>query len=658
MYISVKLLNGFKESLLYKVPIDFDNKHLVVGSIVKVPLKNKILLSVIIKVLENLPENINFKIKEANSIEAFPKDVFYIKFIEQLAKYYGMEFSYFYVRLRSFLSEKEHIVDDLKKIDTTQKAVKILTNSQTNIVNNISPFIDQPIFKPNLIHGVTGSGKTEIYKQLIIKAFNCNKTTILLLPEVSLAVQFTNLLKQQLDNSINIFGFHSATSIKEKRELWNCLIQNKTSLIIGVHLPILLPISNLGLIIIDEEHDNGFQEKKHPKINTKEAALIRAQNYGIPIVLGSATPAISTIYNATKRNWNIFQLKDRYAGSFPKIKFVKLTENIKRKNFWISTELQHAMQDRLLKKEQTIIFINRRGYSFFIQCKNCGHIENCQSCSVSLTLHEDQTLKCHYCDFKKENIKACPTCKSGESALLKKGIGTQQVVTILEKLFPQAVIARADLDATINKKKWSQIIKDFEEKKIDILVGTQTITKGYHFPGVTLVGILWADINLSFPVYNAAESTLQQLIQVAGRSGRQSLESLVIVQSMIEHPIFKYLNEVDYYDFYKHEIANRQAVLYPPCVRLSEIELKHQDESIVDFEANKLADFFIKLINDKKLNLTLLGPAIPPVAKIKNISSRKIYIKSQDNIQALKLYKNIPNELYKSSIFFTPNPLN
>lgn len=657
MYIQVKLLNGFKESLIYKIPENWPLNNLI-GSIVKVPLRNQILLSVVIKVLKELPNDFQFKIREASFIEVFPSDKNYLKFISQLSSYYGLEFFYFYLRLRSFLSEKEHTVDQLQAPETFKKEDTILTESQFSIVNSISTLIENPIFKPNLIHGVTGSGKTEIYKQLIITTINLNKSALLLLPEVSLAVQFFNLLKHQLGNSIQIFGFHSATSIKEKRELWKSLIDNKPLLIIGVHLPIFLPISNLGLIIIDEEHDPGFQEKKHPKINTKEAALIRAQNYNLPIVLGSATPCISTIYNAKKRNWNQFQLKERYAGAFPKVKFIKLTEKINRKNFWISQELHQAIEDRLNKKDQTIIFINRRGYSFFIQCKNCGYIENCQSCSVSLTLHENQELRCHYCDYKKDCIKTCPACKAGEANLLKKGIGTQQVVSILEKMFPKAIISRADLDSTINKKKWTQTIQDFEQKKIDILVGTQTITKGYHFPGVTLVGILWADINLSFPIYNAAECTLQQLIQVAGRSGRQSLDSLVIVQSMIDHTIFKYLNEIDYSDFYNQEILNRQIVLYPPCIRLTEIELKHTDEKVVESEAKKLVKYFLNYTKDYNLNLTILGPSVPPVAKIKNINSRKIYIKSLDTSPVIKLYKSIPAELYSSSIFYTPNPLN
>jgi primosomal protein N' (replication factor Y) len=246
----------------------------------------------------------------------------------------------------------------------------------------------------------------------------------------------------------------------------------------------------------------------------------------------------------------------------------------------------------------------------------------------------------------------CQTCKN--TSFLRKGIGTQQVVTILEKLFPEARIARADLDTTINKKMWRQTMEDFEQEKIDILVGTQTITKGYHFPKVTLVGILWADINLGLPFYNAAEITLQQLIQVAGRAGRQSTESTVIVQAMINHPIFSYLNEQEYGSYYAQEIKNREQVHYPPCARFAEIELKHEDEVALIAEAAKVAK---ELRNRAGISATILGPSQPPVHRIKNVFSRKIYLKAEQIGKLIELYKGIDQTAYKSSIFFTPNPL-
>lgn len=661
MFMYVKLLNGFQEKLVYKIPEDWSTNDLE-GTIIQVPLQKRVELALVQEIFKEFATPVNFNIKQAKSRQAIPNDTFYGEFIQKLSNYYSIDQLYFLKRLRKFLQEKEFTNNIITKHENINVINNIqLTNEQQVIVDTIKPVIAQNIYYPALIHGVTGSGKTEIYKQLIQEAINLNKSVILLLPEVSLAVRFYNLFKKQLPENIKLYSFHSATSIKDKKNLWASLQAKQPLVIIGVHLPMLLPVPNLGLIIIDEEHDIGFQEKKHPKINTKEAALMRAQINKIPIVMGSATPSLASIYNVKNRDWNLFTLKNRFAGAFADIKLVRLLQKeskTKRDNFWITNELEEAITDRLNKKEQVIIFLNRRGYSFFIQCKKCGHIPECSSCSVSLTLHDSNKLLCHYCNFTQKEPSECPDCQATAQNFIKKGIGTQQVVSILQKTFTNARIARADLDSTIDKKKWQKTITDFESGNIDILVGTQTITKGYHFSNVTLVGILWADINLSIPFYNAAETTLQQLIQVAGRAGRERPDSLVIVQTMIDHPIYKYLNEIDYVKFYDHEIVNRQTVEYPPAVRLAEIELKHSDLAIIDSEADKIADNIINYISHNNLKTKLLGPAVPPVQTIKNVHSRKIYLKSNNISDLIKLYRIINKSLYKSSIFFTPNPLN
>jgi primosomal protein N' (replication factor Y) (superfamily II helicase) len=658
MFMQVRLLNGLRSSLTYKIPDDWSTDNLV-GALVQVPLKQRVEVGMVQEVFAQLPPSILFTPRPARSREVLPHDPFYTSFIAQLSAYYALDQVYFFKRIRTFLQEKESTdIPVHQLIQNSQEYTSThLTTEQQTIVTSIKPHIIQPTYYPAVINGVTGSGKTEIYKHLILDSLALDKTVLLLLPEVSLAVQFTNLLKKQLPITISLHGFHSATTVKEKRELWAKLLWGQPLVIIGVHLPILLPLPNLGLIIIDEEHDVGFQEKKHPKINTKEAALIRAQLQGIPILLGSATPSITSLYNIEHRGWHNFELKKRFAGAPPTITLVKLTHNPKRKNFWISQELEQAISQNLAKKEQTIIFINRRGYSFFMQCKRCGFIPHCSHCSVSLTLHNTKLLVCHYCNFTLPEPVACQSCKAGAQALLKKGIGTQQVVALLEKLFPHARISRADLDITSNKKRWQETITHFEAGSLDILVGTQTITKGYHFPRVTLVGILWADINLSLPMYNAAEVTLQQLIQVAGRAGRQTTHSHVIVQAMINHPIFNYLNEIDYPRFYTQEIINRQLVSYPPCIRLAQIELKHKDEATVTQESDKLAELLLKTIANHTLAITLLGPTQPPVHMIKNMHMRKIYLKSPHIKELLALYNSIDKAAYHSSLFFTPNPL-
>jgi primosomal protein N' (replication factor Y) len=409
---------------------------------------------------------------------------------------------------------------------------------------------------------------------------------------------------------------------------------------------VLLPISNLGLIIVDEEHEVGYQEKKHPKVNSKEAAIWRAHMNGIPILLGSATPSLTSLDNVKTKGWHFFELKERFAGIFPTVKTVSLKDAKNRRNFWITTELERAIKLRLERGEQTIIFLNRRGYSFFVQCKTCSFIFMCDNCSVSLTLHEDGRLSCHYCSLRQELSPQCPGCKGSAKNYLKKGVGTQQVVSILETVFPHATVARADMDTTVNKKQWQETLERFEHGIIDILVGTQTITKGYHFPNVTLVGILWADLNLHFPMYNAAEVCLQQLIQVAGRAGRTGKPSEVIVQTMVEHSIFNYLNEIDYVKFYDSQMETRKEIGYPPAMRLAEIELKYTDEIVIEQEAQQLAKELRAVCGD-----------VPPVHKIKHIHMRKIYLKCSAVQPMMALFGGIKRRKYQSSIYFTPNPL-
>lgn len=646
MYIDVKLFSGFSKPLTYKTEL---TQPLSTGTIVTVPIRTKKSLAVVIRSYQEAP-NVSFAIRTINTIETFPEDARYYSFLQKLANYHCVDELLFIKRLQSFMREQRAITPFQQDTSYTAKIIT-LTQEQQAVVDFLKPRIRQSVYTPTLLHGVTGSGKTEVYKRLIEHALAQQKSVVLLLPEVSLAAQFERLLKMQLSNNISIVSFHSATDAHTKKRLWQQALIATPQLIIGVHLPVLLPLKNLGLIIIDEEHDNGFQEKKHPKINTKYAALLRAHHYNIPILLGSATPSVTSFYNVEHKGWYFFELKNRFSGAFPTIQHVLLTDKKQRKSFWISDALRCALQDRLRKKEQAIIFLNRRGVCFFVQCKQCAYIFSCTSCSVSLTLHADCFLKCHYCNYKQQEPTHCPQCTTSE--FLKKGIGTQQLVTILEKMFPTARIARADLDTTVNKKLWNKTITAFENKELDILVGTQTITKGYHFPHVTLVGIIWADSNLNFPFYNAQETTVQQLIQVAGRAGRSTQESLVIMQTMTDTSLYQSINEHNYFNFYQQELQGRSLVLYPPLIRFAEIELKHHKIEIVEQES-----FIIAAQLMKHKNITVLGPALPPIEKIKKIISRKIYLKAHDFSLLQNAFTKLDIKGCKSSLFFTPHPLN
>ncbi len=661
MYILVRLLKGFPKPLFYKIPQNFSQNDLE-GKVVNVPIKNYDVPALVLKTYDEKPKKITFKIKEINELQKFPDDLLFHEFIKKISKFYFVNPLYFYQRIRGFILKNEFVKQELFTQNNQELTNEIyLTKEQTQIINNLKDYIDKNKYKPVLLHGVTGSGKTEIYKNLILESIKKNKSVILLLPEVTLALQFEDILKKQLPNFVNIIGFHSASNNSDKKNLWQMLLDKKPILIIGVHLPILLPISNLGLIIVDEEHETGFQEKKYPKINSKELALWRAQFYKIPIILGSATPSLNSLYNVKNKNWDLQKLEYRFSGAFPKIElvFLKNKENKNKKSFWISKQLEEAISDKLTKKEQIIIYINRRGFSFFIQCKNCGHIFECPNCSVSLTLHKNNNLNneklvCHYCDYTKDLPKFCPECNPTKDSYLRKGIGTQQAVQILSELFPKAIIERADLDTTSKKKKWGKTVERFERGEIDILVGTQVVTKGYHFPNVTLVGIIWSDLNLHFPIFNAAETTLQKLIQVAGRAGRSKEDSKVIVQAINEHDIFNYLNEKDYLNFVKEELSFRQLIQYPPYTRLVQIEIKNSNTEQLELDTNNLfkkLNLEIKKINS---NITLLGPAKPIVYKIQKVEYRHIFVKTCSFSSFYEIMKNINLKEFKSNIFITP----
>lgn len=655
MYVTVRFFNGFSELLTYKVPADWSFK-LAQGAVVTVPLRNRLEPACIETIFEKLPPNTVYTIKEIQAYHGPLNDPLYQKFIGSVSSYYALEPLVLYRRLASFLREKgkEYTLPP-QALSRDPNAGPTLTAEQVSAVEAVAPLLDVPRHQTFMLHGVTGSGKTIVYQTLIQRAYELKKSTILLLPEVSLAVQFMHIFKAFFGEEFPLFSFHSATGAREKKMLWHALKNKQPVLVIGVHQPVLLPLTDVGLIIVDEEHESGYQEKKHPKINSKEAALLRAQLYNIPILLGSATPSITSLHNVYERDWKLLTIHQRFAGAFPSIKVVKLDSVVRRASFWISKELEQALSERLSTREQSLIFINRRGYSFFIQCVGCGFIMRCPHCSVSLTLHQDDLLRCHYCDFRQRVPTTCTACSSKE--FLKKGIGTQQVVGILERLFPTARIGRADLDATVNRSRWQKTMEAFHNRELDILVGTQTITKGYHFPHVTLVGILWADMQLGIPAYNAAETTLQQLIQVAGRAGRYHPKSLVIAQTMMEHPLWSYLNEIRYLDFYEYEKTRRAEVEYPPFIRFAEIEMRHSDESVVQAESLTAADILDTIIAAMKSKIKVLGPAQPLVHKIQDIHIRKLYLKGATIKEVLRVYAQFKRHSFQSYHFFTPNPL-
>lgn len=636
----------------YAVPILLE-PAVYVGVFVRVPLQNRQVYGLVLEISEGQPSQ-KFKVKDIISVCTIPKDTLHLLFLRIISNSFYValgglalkllgyvKIGFIHSRTYSPVIFNHALINDLV----------MLTGEQQKIVDFVVPFIKDQKHCALLLHGVTGSGKTEVYKKLMIEALSCGQIVLFLLPEISLALGFLQRLRVELLH-VPIFSLHSATAAEEKKIVWEYLVRKEPCIIIGVHIPVYLPISNLGLIIVDEEHELGYWEKKLPKLNTKLLALVRAQLAHIPIIFGSATPSMYALHEVKMKRWYFFQLTKRFGGTLPQLELVSLKEKNNRPYFWISRELEAAIAQCLTRNEQVLIFLNRRGYAFFVQCSSCGFIPQCNNCSVSLTFHQPHTLICHYCNFSVGLNKVCKGC-SKTDGLLTKGIGTQKIVEILQKLFPIARIARADLDTTLLQKKWQVTYQAFVDKKIDILVGTQTIVKGHHFPGVTLVGVIWADMNFHIPVFYATEVAIQQLIQVAGRAGRiKGSSGKVIMQSIDSHDNFNYLNELDYLQLYRREIENRRLLLYPPVGYLAEIICVHKNEAIVIGDSESLV-LWLQNTSDSEDVLTILGPTIPLVSQIKKYHYRVIFIKSmcQITIQNLliktfKVFKNYKSKLY------------
>jgi len=642
-------------SLSYRIPEDF-RSVVTIGTFVIIPIKNREVIGVVTSLYsEKQPSS--FALRDIIGVKKELSDALYLAFLKTISWYYQVKKEFFFTHLWNFLnSDNKKDKKVTVEAQDTQQIMPTLTKEQQEIVDVIAPDIITPKNSISLIHGVTGSGKTECYKALIKEAILAKKIALLLLPEVTLAQAFEHRLKKEMPD-VTIYGFHSGNSKKERAAVFDALQQSNPILIIGVHLPIMLPIATLGLIIIDEEHDSGYQEKNHPKLNTKEIALFRGQQYNIPVVLGSATPSITTLYNIEHKSWRLFSLHTRFSGSFPIVKQVSLLEKDRRKSFWISKQLEREIANRLEKKEQTLIFLNRRGLHFFVQCSACSFIFTCSSCAVSLTLHENNTLMCHYCARTMQLAKRCPQCTKSEKNFIKKGTGTQQLVTMLHSLFPQATIARLDADVRKKTGATENVLEKMQNGSIDILVGTQSIARGLHFEKVSLVGIIWADLHFHLPIYNAVEHAMQQLIQVAGRAGRSNTtkENLVVVQTMTNHQALSYLSEKEYRNLYQQECANRKQFSYPPFVRLAEIELRNKDEKLLEVESQKIVKTLEEYNMQKGMSVRILGPTKPAITKIDNVYYMKLYLKSRQISDIIQLYKYISENNYESKHFFIPN---
>src|SRR5713226_928642 len=473
-----------------------------------------------------------------------------------------------------------------------------------------------------LLHGVTGSGKTEVYLQAITHALERGQGAIVLVPEISLTPQTVERFKSRFGSGrlqTLVAVLHSHLSAGERHDEWHKIRQGRARIVIGARSAIFAPVDQLGLIIVDEEHEHSYKQEEAPRYHARDVAVVRGQMEGAAVVLGSATPSLESFYNAEKGKYALLELPSRADDKkMPVVRVVDMRkENRKQKGTPIfSEQLKEAITQRLEKREQVILFLNRRGYSTALQCPQCGYVARCRNCSVSLTYHRAaQKLCCHICGQEMPVPRVCPEANCGNPAIRYSGLGTERVEETRGKLFARARIRRMDSDALKRKEDYRRILGDFRQGKIDILVGTQMIAKGLHFPNVTLVGIIYADLSLHQPDFRAGERTFQLLTQVAGRAGRGEVEGEGFWRAFTPfHPAIQHARRHDFAGFYEQELEFREPLKYPPFSRIALLTLKGRNEQKVKFSAEHLKRELEKAVAGLK-DLILAGPAPAPLLR-------------------------------------------
>lgn len=526
----------------------------------------------------------------------------------------------------------------------------ILTEEQKNVLSSVS----LKDFHPYLLHGVTGSGKTEVYMQLIEQVLKLGKEAIVLVPEISLTPQLVQTFRKRFGEQIAIL--HSRLSKGEKYDEWRKVSRKEVKIVIGARSAIFAPLTNLGIIILDEEHSSTYKQENNPRYHATDVAIWRAKYHNCPIVLGSATPSIESYTRAKTGIYTLLEMKQRVNQMLPSTYLVDMKPEMKQKRFVFSKLLQDKIQERLEKKEQIILLLNRRGYTTIVTCPECGYTHKCPACDIPLTYHlTKHKMVCHYCNYETDKLTSCPECHSHR--LNERGMGTEKLEEEVKNLFPTARVVRMDVDTTSSKSAHQKIISAFENHEYDILIGTQMIAKGLDFPLVTLVGVMNGDATLNIPDYRSGERTFELLNQVAGRAGRSSLQGEVIIQGFnIDHYSIKLAATNDYKSFYNEEMRIRKILKYPPFYNLCVIKIEGKNQEIVEQESEKIACYLRQNISEE----ILLGPAPGLFPKINNTYFYQVILKYKDTkkiIESLQFIRNqyLKNNQVSVSIDFNPN---
>lgn len=535
----------------------------------------------------------------------------------------------------------------------------VLTSEQQAAFEPIKESIQARKNDVFLLNGVTGSGKTEVYLQSIDVALQEGKEAIMLVPEISLTPQMVKRFKERFGDRVAVF--HSGLSVGEKYDEWRRIFRKEVKVVVGARSAIFLPFTNIGIIIIDEEHEGSYKQEETPRYHARDVAIERARHHQCPVVLGSATPTLESFARAQKGVYRLLTLKERVnSRPLPSVNIIDMREELRAGNRSVfSGELLEKIHDRLEKKEQMILFLNKRGHSSFVMCRSCGEVTQCPHCDISLTFHKyNNLLKCHYCGYEERVGSQCQAC--GSDAIRYFGTGTQKVEEELAKLIPEARVIRMDVDTTSKKGSHEKLLSHFQEGKADILLGTQMIAKGLDFPNVTLVGVLSADTMLHLPDFRASEKTFQLLTQVSGRAGRHELPGEVVIQSYSpEHYSIILASKQDFTEFFNHEMLIRRRNLYPPYFYVTLVTVSHPDLMTAVSVTGKITKYVKSGLSQQAI---VLGPSASPIPRINNRYRYQCLIKYkrepalQERLKKIIDHYQQDKALKDLQIIIDPNP--
>ena len=539
--------------------------------------------------------------------------------------------------------------------DTFEDKRVVLNEGQRNVVNRVIDCLN--VSKTYLLYGVTGSGKTEVYMNIIESVIKDGKTAIMLVPEISLTPQIVSRFIARFGAMVAIL--HSGLSDGERFDEYRKIRGEEVKIVVGARSAIFAPLKNIGVIIMDEEHSSTYKQDNHPRYHARDVALLRSKYHKCPVLLGSATPSLESMARAFNKVYELLVLKERAGkSSLPKVSIVDMKEEIKKNNFVISSVLDAKIRERLSRREQIILFLNRRGYSSVIMCGECGEAIKCSNCDITLTYHKSSDmLRCHYCGLAIKRFHRCPKCNA--DALKSFGLGTEKLEEELGKRY-QTNIVRMDMDTTSKKGSHQKIIQDFYEQKYSILVGTQMIAKGLDFPKVTLVGVINADASLNIPDFRSSERTFQLLSQVAGRAGRADIEGEVVIQTYNNcHYSIMLAARHDYLSFYREEMKIRKLLHYSPYYFIILVTISTKDYELSFMEAKKVGDYLRSNLDG---GTYVLGPAMANVFRVNNIYYQQCIIKYQKDSNLFRTLTEIDNHYKMNSkvnveIDINPNKL-